>query len=216
MQRTPSRIGALALLLAATVLAGCGLSRGPAPTEHYVLGGGLFQPGAAATPEVGRLVVGVRRLQVAPYLQGTSMVVRHGADRVTHAEFHRWGEPLADGIGRAVAGYLAAGATVGRAEVAPWPIRTPHDYLVQLHVLRFEGVAPISEDPAVAAPGEAQVVVAWELLRPADGAVVARGRTDHREPGWRVGDHGHLAALLDRGVQALAADLTRGLGSIAR
>lgn len=207
----------LAAMLVVAVLAGCGLSRGPTPTRHYVLGGALHGA-AAATPETGGVTVGVRRLQVAPYLHLSGLGVRRGPDEVTYAEFDRWGEPLADGIGRAVAGYLAAGPAVGRAELAPWAIRTRYDYLVQLHVLRFEGVAPVAaagEVPPPGALGEAQVVVAWELLRQADGEVLARGRTEHRERAWPIGDHAALAALLDRGVQALAADLAQRIGTRA-
>lgn len=214
MRRNPSRPIALSVV-ALALLAGCGLSRGPAPVQHYVLGGGLL--GERAAPGDAGPVVGVRRLQVAPYLLSSSLVVRRGADRVTYAEFHRWAEPLADGIGRAVAGYLAAGPAVGRAEVAPWTLRTHHDYLVQLHVLRFEGIAPpapAGPDPAAAAVGEAQVIVTWEILRPRDGEVLARGRLDHREPGWPVGDHAALAAALDRGVRALAGEIAGGLGSL--
>jgi uncharacterized protein len=218
VRRTADLLRAVAVVLAVAALAGCGLSRAATPTQHFVLGGALL-PSAEAAAGSERLAVGVRRLQVAPYLLPTGLVVRRGADEVTYSEFHRWGEPLGDGIGRAVAGYLTAGGAVGRAEVAPWAIRAHHDYLVQLHVLRFEGVTsvtPPGAEPAAGAIGEAQVVVTWELLRPADGAVVARGRTEHREPGWRVGDYPQLAALLDRGVQALAAGLSARLAGLPR
>jgi uncharacterized protein len=198
--------------LAAVIgLAGCGgLSRGAAPQQHFVLGGGLLTPSEATPRDLAGVAVGVRRLQVAPYLESTSIVVRHGDQEVTFAEFQRWGEPLGDGIGRTLAGYLAAGAPFRAVDVAPWPLREEYDYLVQLHVVRFEGVAPAASDPAgpsAEVPGGAHLLVRWEILRQRDGAVLARGTTDYRPEGWRVGDYPALVTLLDRGVRVLSDDL---------
>lgn len=197
-------------LCGALALAGCSLNRGAPPEQHYVLGGGRSQESAAAPRDLDGLAVGMRRLQLAAYLESPSVVVRRGdrAQELSLSEFHRWSEPLGDGINRAVAGYLTAGAPFRVVDVAPWPARAKHDYLIELHVLRFEGVAP--EDPA-ATQGEAHVLATWAIVRPADGEVLARGTTDYRQDGWRVGDYPGLVALLDGGVQALSADLMSSL-----
>jgi uncharacterized lipoprotein YmbA len=196
------------------VLTGCSLNRGAPPEQHYVLGGGRFQESAAAARDLGDIAVGVRRLQLAPYLGSNSVVVRQGsrAQELSLSEFHRWSEPLAEGINRAVAGYLTAGAPFRVVDVAPWPARAQHDYLIELHVLRFEGVAPAG--PA-ATEGEAHVLATWAIVRPSDGEVLARGTTDYRKGGWRIGDYAALVALLDAGVYALSADLMSSLESLA-
>ena len=106
------------------------------------------------------------------------------------------------GINRALAGHLAARPSVGAVTVAPWTPRTPLDYLVQLHVTRFEGVAD-----SLAATGEAQLLATWEIIRPSDSAVLARGNTDYRERGWEVGNYGALVILLDAGLRDVANDV---------
>jgi hypothetical protein len=73
-----------------------------------------------------------------------SLAVRRDPQEITLSEFHRWGEPLPGGISRAVVAYLTAGAPFRAVDVAPWPLREKYDYLIQLHVLHFEGVAPAS------------------------------------------------------------------------
>lgn len=198
------------------VLAGCSLSRGAPPEQHFVLGGGPVQETAAAAAprNLQGLAIGVRRLQLASYLESTSVVVRRGdrAQELSLSDFHHWAEPLGDGVNRAVAGYLTAGAPFRVVDLAPWPPRAEHDYLIQLHVLRFEGVAP--EDPA-GTEGEAHVLATWEIVRPADGRVLARGTTDYRKGGWRVGDYAGLVALLDAGVYTLSNDLMTSLEGLA-
>jgi len=201
-------------LCAVVLLAGCSLSRGAPPEQQYVLGGGRPQESAAPPRDLQGLAIGVRRLQLAAYLASPSVVVRRGAraQELSLSEFHRWGEPLGEGINRAVAGYLTAGGSFRVVDVAPWPPRAKHDYLIELHVLRFEGVAP--QDTA-ATDGEAHVLATWAIVRPRDGEVLARGTTDYRKGGWRVGDYAGLVTLLDAGVYALSADLMRSLRSLA-
>ena len=200
-------------LSAVVLLAGCSLSRGAPPEQQYVLGGGRPQESAAAPRDPRGPAVGVRRLQLAAYLASPSILVRRGAraQELSLSEFHRWGEPLGEGVNRAVAGYLTAGGPFRVVDVAPWPPRAEHDYLIELHVLRFEGVAPAD---TAATEGEAHVLATWAILRPADGRVLARGTTDYRKGGWRVGDYDGLFTLLDAGVYALSADLMRNLASL--
>jgi uncharacterized protein len=202
----------LIALVGVVALAGCfSLARTEPPQRHYVLGGERVQESAQRPDDLAGLSVGVRRLRLAPYLEAPFLVVRHGANRVTYAEFHRWGEPLGGGINRAVAGQLAGRTAFRAVDVAPWPAREQYDYLVQLHVERFEGLAP--EDEA-AAEGEVHMRVTWEILRQRDGTVLARGSTDHREHGWKVGDFAGLARSLDAGLNVLTEDLANTLSGL--
>jgi hypothetical protein len=50
-------------------------------------------------------------------------------------------------------------------------VRTAHDYLFQLRLSRFEGIAD-SELPA--ATSAAHVAASWEILRPDDDADIAQ------------------------------------------
>lgn len=201
--RTPTNV--LRLLLASALLGawGCGLSRNAPAQQHYVLGGGA-QPDRTAPAgepaDSGGVVIGLRPPNLAAYLEAPFIVIRRAPHRVELSEFHRWGEELERGISRAVAGHLAAGAPSWRVEMAPWAAGVQPDYLIQIDVLHFEGVAP---DEPEATMGEAHLLANWEILRRQDGTAVSRGTTDVREP-WAVGDFDALVALLDQGLAALA------------
>jgi uncharacterized lipoprotein YmbA len=217
---TTPRTRNLFLPLALLTLAGCfSLSRDAEPVRRYVLSGAAVTEAGGAAGAAGAsshdrsgLTIGVRRLDLSSYLATPSIVVRRGAHQIVHSEFHRWSEEPGQAINRAVAGYLAIEAPFRAVDVAPWPVQSRYDYLVQLHVSRFEGVAP--EEPA-AIEGEVHMLASWEIIRHHDGAVLARGSTDYRQPGWRVGDYAGLVAMLDRGVATLARDLTATLGGLA-
>jgi hypothetical protein len=210
--RTPTNV--IRLLLAATLTAswGCGLSRNAPAQQHYVLGSGAqseaFGPASGDSADA---VIGLRAPRLAAYLEAPFIVIRRAPNRVELSEFHRWGEELERGISRALAGHLAAGAPAWRVEIAPWGVAEQPDYLIQIHLLRFEGVVP---DGPGAAGGQAHVQANWEILRRQDGAVLSRGTTDARED-WTVGDFDELVGRLDEGLATLAdalrADLERVL-----
>lgn len=188
-------------------LPGCSLGRGTPPLEQYVLGAAT--PASTAVDDAAGLAVGIRRLDLASYLAQPSIIVRRGANRIVISEFHRWGEDLDAGVNRVVARHLKATPLVRTADVAPWPIRTRHDYLVQIHVSRFEGVAASG-----AMEGAAQLVAEWEIIEPDGGTILARGRTDYQETGWTVGDYAGLVLLLDRGVSDLAGDVAGCIANV--
>jgi hypothetical protein len=211
MHDTARRVG-LIVPFALISLAGCfSLGRNPPIDRQYVLGGAVRPEAATSPSKLADKSVGIRRLQLAPYLASPFILVRRGAHRITFSEFHRWGEDLEAGISRAVAGYLAGRAPFRKVAVAPWPLGEKFDYLIQLRVLHFEGVAP--DEPA-AGGGEVHMLTAWEIIRQQDGAVLARGTTDYREPGWRVDDYAGLVQLLDMGLSQLSQDLVASLENL--
>jgi uncharacterized lipoprotein YmbA len=202
----PRARGAGIALLAALVLTGCfRLSRQSPPIRQYVLGGSAppapVAASAAAPARDGR-AVGLRRLELASYLAAPAIVVRHGASRIERSEFHRWGERVEEGINRVVAMHLAAAAPVARVDVAPWPARARHDFIVQLRVTRFEGVID-----SAATTGQVHVTAGWDIVRPLTGAVLLRGSTEERGASWRAGDYAGLVAGLDAALARVARDV---------
>lgn len=207
---------AIRLVFLATLLSltGCfSLSRHTPPQRHYVLGVGEAPERAAAPAD--RLaagpdghVVGLRPPRLADYLASPFIVVRRGAHEVEFSEYHRWGEDLGRAINRTVAGRVAARASPHRIEVAPWPAGTSPDRVIQMHILRFEGVA---REDFLNHEAEAHLLVTWEILRALDGAVLAGGTTEVREEGWSLGDFDGLVGLLDAGLEILARDLALAL-----
>jgi uncharacterized protein len=212
-----SAINAIRLFFPLSLLAltGCfSLGRGEPPQRHYVLGADMH-PAEAASPDpaggVTGIVIGLRQPRLAEYLGTPFLVVRLGPNQIRLSEFHRWGETLEQGINRTVAGFLATKEPAWRIEFAPWPPRANLDYVIQLHVLRFDGLLP---DAAAATEGEALVQATWEILRGADGVVLTRGSTEYRERGWTLEDYDSLVSLLQKGLGVLAEELVTGLKSV--
>jgi uncharacterized lipoprotein YmbA len=204
---------AFALALALAALPGCvSLGRDSPPLEEYVIGGARTADALAPIPGLDGVAVGLRRLDLAPYIATPAIVVRRGEREIVTSDYHRWAEEPASGISRAVAGHLADAGSFRAVDVAPWPVRSRYDYLVQLHVTRFEGV--VAGDTG-AARGAAHVRAAWEIIRQEDETVLARGISEHREDGWSVGDFADLVALLDRGLVVVSRDLATAIGSLA-
>jgi uncharacterized protein len=207
-----STLGVVAALLLAS-LPGCfSLGRASPPIEVYVIGGSISQEHLAPVPGVAGITIGVRRLDLAPYLATPAIAVRRGTHGIVTSDFHRWGEDPGQGINRAVARHMAAAAPFRTVDVAPWPARSRYDYLIQLHVTHFEGVVP---GEVSATEGAAHVRAEWEIIRQQDETVLARGVTEHREDGWSVGDYAALVALLDQGLAVLARDVALAIGGLA-
>jgi uncharacterized lipoprotein YmbA len=189
--------------LAIVALSGCfKLARPTPPLEEYVLGATVRSASAGAVADSAGLSIGLRRLDLAPYLSTPAIVIRQGS-RIVTSGFRRWAEEPGAGVMRGVAASLRGAPTVRAVDVAPWSVRTPHDYLVQLHISRLEGVA---EDSS-ARNGDVHVLASWEIIRGHDGILVARGETDRRERGWLVNDYSDLVTKLDKGLAGLANDL---------
>ncbi len=214
--KTPTSNRTIRLFFVATLLSltGCfSLSRQAPPQHHYVLGVGDPAERAALPPDraledSSGHVIGLRPLRLADYLATPFIVVRRGAHEVAFSEYHRWGEDLGRAINRTVAGRLAARTAPHRIEVAPWPAGTSPDQVIQLHILRFEGA---TREDAASGEAEAHLLATWEILRPLDGAVLARGTTEVREEGWSVGDFDGLVRLLDAALETLVGDLAVNL-----
>jgi uncharacterized protein len=231
--RVLAGLAAVILVSAILLLSGCfSLSRDAPPQQHYVLGGGVSDP--RDTPELvlgdeeaASTLVGLRPPRMADYLANPFLVVRYGTHRVEFSEFHRWGEELGRGINGTLALLLSEEAPGFRAVAAPWPTGAMPEYLVQLQVLRFEGVVPedagapgsgdrsAERGESVPGSGSSHLRASWEIIRPRDGATVARGTTDVLEPGWTPGDHGGLVRRLDTALATLAGDLAEALARVA-
>lgn len=210
----PRRTGTTLVLLAtlATVLGGCfKLARTSPPVERFVLGGAHAELRDSTPTGRAGLAIGLRRLDLAPYLSTLAIVVRRADNEIVTSGFHRWAEGPSVGLNRAVSGYLMLSPGIRSVDVAPWPVRSEQDYIVQLHVLRLEGVTTASPS---ARQGSAQFLARWEIIRPSDGALAARGVTDFRATDWVVNDYAALVTRLDRGLVALAQDLVSCLARL--
>lgn len=204
MPRSSSR-RLIGLVLAAAVLAlaGCSLFPKPAPdpTRHYVLTSPA--PVANGIVKKGTLKVGLRAIQIAPYLDGKSMIVRRGENEIDYRDYARWAEPLATGINRMLVARLHVADRVARVFPQPYPFDIARDVDVSISVLRCEGRV-LPDGRAVAS-----FSCAVEIVRPSGdktgaGEVLKRAVFEAPETEWRDGDYAALATVLSADVAKLA------------
>lgn len=217
----PSRFGrwALALVLLSLSVAGCVRLLEPRTSDatYYLLD--RAQQTAPDLADTTGLSVGLRQTQLASYLDATRIVTRRGPHRINFAEFHRWGEDLSRGISRTVARGLEAHSAIHSVETVPWPKGSTFDYIVELHVLGFEGVGPPPNPNADDVPppeGHSQMTVQWTLRHPEADTVLVRENTHHRTEDWRVNDYEALVANLGQGLDVLVDDVGTELQTLDR
>lgn len=212
--KTNLRNAAGGLLMAgAMLLGGCSLLPQPQadPTRYYVLTAGAAATTAVADPmnapaKEGSLALGVKRVEIAPYLNGKDMVVREGGNEIAYQNFARWAEPLATGVGRVLAENLARADKVGRVYAQPFSFEVARDYDIAVRVLRCEG----DRDAAgkFTARFSALVEVTQSKL---GGEIVIRKVFNATATEWDGRDFGKLAAALSEQVGALAAEVVAAL-----
>jgi hypothetical protein len=132
-------------------LAGCAVSD---PTRFYTLGQAAagapiaesVERNASASTLRSRAAADALGIVVGPvllpgYLDRSQIVIRSGADRVDLSTFHRWAEPLADGIARTLAEEIGARVPTERIVIFPWrgAVARVIQYQVVVAVLRFDG-----------------------------------------------------------------------------
>lgn len=189
-------------------VAGCfKLSRNSPPDQRYVLSGARAPIAASTANDTAGLSIGIRRMDLVPYLAIPAIVMRRGTHEIVTSAFHQWGEDLGEGINHTVAAHLMNVPPVKAVDVAPWAARAQHDFLLQLHVSRFEGVID-----SAATSGTVHVRATWDIIRPLDGAVFVRGVTDYQEGRFTVGDYESLVGELNTALDRVARDIRTCLG----
>ena len=184
-------------------LAGCNIIPPPTAdaTRYYVLTGPAL--GAAGSqPIAGALRLGLRNVELAPYLKKGSLVVRTGDNEVSFPTEARWAEPLEQEILHTLRSQLLAAPAVGRVFVQPFPFDEPRDFDVSVRVIRCEGVR------TAGGQASARFAANVEVTRSgAAGDLVARRRFVAQEAVWDGKDYAQLAARLSAAVAALSDDV---------
>lgn len=194
------------LLASVLGLAGCTFipEPKPDPTRYYVLTGPMAVANDAAEPSSPGLRLGLGAVELAPYLKGRSMVVRHGAHELTYNDFARWAEPLDAAISSLMRAQLLASPKVARVTTYPFSFDGERDYYVNIHVTHCEGAQPQPETDAFVARFAATVEIVAagpEARRVAHRVFTAPAAS------WDGRDYGALAAALSDAVSALAQEV---------
>jgi uncharacterized lipoprotein YmbA len=200
-------------LAACIVLAGCAVSD---PTRYYALGRapatGNAAPRPAASPPParaagsGNLTIGIGPIIVPGYLDRINIVTRTSSDQVDLSPFHRWAEPLVDGIARALSEEIAAGVPTERVIAFPWRgvVARSIDYQVVVNVLRFDGPSG----------GDLTFDARWRILA-GDGKELLLRRTTLTEPTGGPG-YDPMIAAMDRALATFGRQIVTEIRAIAR
>lgn len=200
---------ATALLAAGLgLLAGCTIPLPSAQadlTRYFLLTVEPGPTGAEAAAPLKRWVVGVRAVNIAPYLQTKSFAVRSHGNEIMFLDSVRWGEPLDLGIARVLAGDLQSLQNVGRVSTQPFRADEQRDFEVLVHVTACEGRAD----------GEVRFSAGWRVLG-LTGTVGTVAEGDFSAAGlrWDGHDYGQLAAKLSEAVGALSRDIGAALPKV--
>lgn len=183
------------LILSLILLIGC--SSAPPERSVYLL---RDQGVAGSAPEEG-MMVGIGRVSIPTYLDGTELIVQVGPNEFQPARYHQWGEPLDDGIRQ----YLRAALVrrLGYEVGSDMLFRSAWDYRVDVTFDVFHG----------GLTGGVQVNAGFVIFRVEDNAAVVVQRIVADEPlrgdGYAAMVKAHTA-LLDR----LADEIAAALGTI--
>jgi uncharacterized lipoprotein YmbA len=171
-------------------------------TRYFLLTAAPAQREADAGAPLKRWIVGVRAVEIAPYLQTKSFTVRSHANEVSFLDSTRWGEPLDLGIARVLAEDLQPLKNMGRVSTQPFRADEQRDFEILVRVTACEGTAD----------GEVRFSARWRILAPAAVVgTVAEGSYSAAGLRWDGGDYGQLAAKLSDALGGLSRDIAVAL-----
>jgi uncharacterized lipoprotein YmbA len=182
----------LLTLLASIALASCAVSD---PTQYYTLDQTMAGPAEtqarASTPAVSAtgakdIGIGIGPMIMPGYLDRIQIVTRTGTDQVDISVFHRWAEPLEDGMARILANEIGARVPTDRIVIFPWRgvVAQALRYQVVVAVMRFDGPQG----------GDITLDTRWRILG-TDGNELAFRRTTVTEPAVGRGYEPMIAAM---------------------
>ena len=177
----------LPALLLTLLLAGCGSTP---QSDYYILSTLPGDAGGNTGP-----FIGVGPITVPQYLDRKGIVTREDDNHLKISSFHRWAEPLPDGVQRVVAVNLASLLDTQQVAIFPWLRSTSPDYGIEMNVVELSSVGK-----------DTRLIVKWVLRDIAAGMVVEQRisnfqhRANGEEPGEIAAAYSELLAKLSQDI----------------
>lgn len=152
------------LVISATVGVCAGCATTP-PTTFYLLNPTVQSQAPKNAPPGPVIEVGP--VTLPGYLDRPQIVTRLSATRLYLAEFHKWAEPLENGVARVLAENLAATLSCERVVFYPARRSVRVDYEVPVQIIRFDA----GED------GSVVLEATWRVTDNAGGVVAPQKRS---------------------------------------
>jgi hypothetical protein len=184
------------MILGAALLAMAGCTGTSKPSTFYLLKT-LPEPEAGA-PVQGGVSVAVGPISLPAYLDRLPMAAAGDGHVLSVDEFHRWAEPLKDGISRVLAENLAILLKTANVYVYPHRRGVTVDCQVEIAVSRFSAEAD----------GTAVLVAYWSIVGGDGQTVLSRNRSSlveraaSREPGAVVAAQNKVLQDLSQEIAA--------------
>ena len=194
---------AIGLLL----VAGCNVIPPPQvdSTRYFALASPALDD-STARPTLGTLRLGLKAVDVAPYLKKGVIVVRRGENELVYNEYARWAEPLEASIARALRARLLGDAKTGRVFAYPFPFDQERDFDIAIGIVRCEGVQPGGGGAA------ARFVATLEITSAGPTSeVVVRKTFAMPDAAWDGKDYAALARALSDAVAAFGQEVAAAL-----
>lgn len=179
------------------------------PTRYYT----LAVPSLDATVPSGKaaLSVGLRQVEISPYLKKGLLVVRKSETEVSYNDYERWAEPLDASIARLLQTCLQADSQIAVVATPPFSVELHRQYDVIVRVRRADGLAKTSEGSGI------RFVAIVEIHSTGDSPKVLSQKvfTAPALP-WDGQDYPALAKGLGEAVQLLARDISASLAALPK
>ena len=119
------------LWIAAFLCAACGST----PTSRFY----VLTPVEESLGESSESIpIRIAPIELPKYLRGPEMITRRERNRVEHASYDRWAEPLADGFERILGANLARLVPSEHVVSGPWVGTVDNERVVHVFVQRFD------------------------------------------------------------------------------
>lgn len=196
------------LLYTVIIWSGCSLVHPRSDqTRYFVINTQPVEDGIASRSALKKLNLGLKLVELPPYLRGKSMVVRTGSNELYYSDFDRWAEPLEQGIARGMKDALCRTQNIGSVMVDSQGESTL-DLEVSIRVLVCEGVR--TNDGAASF----HFAIAWEARSVKQATAPAqRGIFDAGSLPWNGTDYGDFAARLSDAVASAARAVAASLAN---
>jgi uncharacterized lipoprotein YmbA len=148
--------------------------------------------------------IGVGPADLPSYLERPQIAARDD-DRISYADFDRWGASLESELLRVLGANLARALSTDRVAVYPAAPQFPIDIRVTLDVERFDGTPG----------GEVALDVRWALLPGAGGEPLATGTSSIREP-VASKEYADLVAAHSAAVARLSRELAMRIKALEK
>lgn len=151
------------------------------------------------------IYLGLGPIDIAQYLQQPQIITRLSDNQVNINEFHRWAEPLADGVKRIINQNLSLLVPSNHIANYPWPVKTRVDYRISMTIVRFD----------VQYNGESVLVARWKITNE-DTTKTYLSRANRYSSYANINDYSSIVGSMNENITNLCRDIAEHLRQLAK